>query len=156
MRDYFRISGRLNRKPYWLRTLLIYAIMLLAFLPMTLTTQVAPALGGDTSPLMIVTVILFAVVFIIGFILLMTMSVRRLHDRNKSGWWLLFFMGAPGVAEGLAALSGNPQIIMAGAAANLIISLWFLIEAGFLRGTVGPNRYGHDPLKGPIDADVFT
>jgi len=25
--------------------------------------------------------------------------------------------------------------------------LWHLIECGFLRGTIGPNRFGQDPLR---------
>ena len=29
-----------------------------------------------------------------------------------------------------------------------VIGIWFLIELGFLRGTVGPNQYGPDPLEG--------
>jgi uncharacterized membrane protein YhaH (DUF805 family) len=30
--------------------------------------------------------------------------------------------------------------------ASLAVSLWALVELGFLRGTAGPNRYGPDPL----------
>ena len=29
---------------------------------------------------------------------------------------------------------------------NIVIGLWFLIDLGLLRGTVGPNKYGPDPL----------
>jgi uncharacterized membrane protein YhaH (DUF805 family) len=28
-----------------------------------------------------------------------------------------------------------------------LFGLWYLVEAGFRRGTVGPNRYGPDPLQ---------
>ena len=47
--------------------------------------------------------------------------VKRWHDRDKSGWWVLI---------------------------NLIPVIgwfWTLIECGFLDGTVGPNKYGPDP-----------
>ena len=27
-----------------------------------------------------------------------------------------------------------------------VVALWFFVELGCLRGTVGPNRYGPDPL----------
>jgi uncharacterized membrane protein YhaH (DUF805 family) len=43
-----------------------------------------------------------------------------------------------------------PTAIFLGFACALIagiISLWMLIELGFLRGTIGPNRYGPDPLS---------
>jgi uncharacterized membrane protein YhaH (DUF805 family) len=32
----------------------------------------------------------------------------------------------------------------------LVLSLWGLIELGFLRGTVGPNQYGPDPLESKV------
>jgi uncharacterized membrane protein YhaH (DUF805 family) len=49
---------------------------------------------------------------------------KRWHDRNKSAWWILI---------GLIPVVGG---------------LWTLIECGFLRGTVGDNRLGPDPLGG--------
>ena len=33
--------------------------------------------------------------------------------------------------------------------ASFVISIWGLVELGFLRGTVGPNPYGPDPLQAP-------
>ena len=57
-------------------------------------------------------------------------SVKRLHDRDKSGWWLL----------------GMYLAIF-----TVIGALWPLIELGFLDGTPGPNKYGPSPkgLTGP-------
>lgn len=55
----------------------------------------------------------------------LAVSVKRWHDRNKSGWWVLI---------------------------NLVPVLgfvWALVENGFLRGTAGPNRFGED-LTGRI------
>lgn len=49
-------------------------------------------------------------------------DVRRFHDRDKSGWWVFIVL-----------------IPVVGA-------VWLLIECGFLPGTVGPNRFGPDPL----------
>jgi uncharacterized membrane protein YhaH (DUF805 family) len=51
------------------------------------------------------------------------LSIKRWHDRNKSGWWILI---------GFVPLIGG---------------LWVLIECGFLKGTDGPNNYGPDPLQ---------
>ena len=48
--------------------------------------------------------------------------IKRFHDRGRSGWWFLILL-IP------------------------LLNIWFIIEAGFLRGTVGPNRYGEDPIK---------
>ena len=49
-------------------------------------------------------------------------TVMRLHDRNITGWMnLLLFIP--------------------------FINLWPMIECLFIRGTVGPNSYGQDPLS---------
>jgi len=48
-------------------------------------------------------------------------SVKRWHDRDKSGWWALVYL------------------------IPLIGVLWTLIANGLLRGTTGPNRFGDDP-----------
>ena len=49
-------------------------------------------------------------------------GIKRCHDRERSGWFLLVslipFIGA----------------------------IWLTIELYFLRGTVGPNKFGEDPL----------
>jgi uncharacterized membrane protein YhaH (DUF805 family) len=55
--------------------------------------------------------------------IVLVVSVKRWHDRNKSGRWVLVNL------------------------VPVIGWLWQLIECGFLRGTVGPNRFGQDPLR---------
>jgi uncharacterized membrane protein YhaH (DUF805 family) len=47
--------------------------------------------------------------------------VKRWHDRDKSGWWVLIVL------------------------IPVIGWLWQLIECGFLDGTPGPNKYGPSP-----------
>ncbi len=48
--------------------------------------------------------------------------IKRYHDRDKSGWWCLIVL------------------------VPVIGWIWNFIEAGCLRGTVGPNQFGPDPL----------
>jgi uncharacterized membrane protein YhaH (DUF805 family) len=55
----------------------------------------------------------------------LAITVKRWHDRDKSAWWLLIVL------------------------VPIIGALWAFIECGFLRGTVGPNRFGED-LTGKI------
>lgn len=51
------------------------------------------------------------------------LQIKRWHDRDKSGLWMLIvFVPFIGV-------------------------LWSLIELGFLRGSAGRNRFGPDPLR---------
>jgi len=59
-----------------------------------------------------------------AFIPLLAVAVRRLHDSDRSGWWLL-----------LAFLP-------------LIGALWLFILM-IIGGTRGPNRFGLDPVEHP-------
>ena len=52
---------------------------------------------------------------------IIAVSVRRLHDNERTGWWLL--------------LSFIPLI------GWIILIVWFCT-----RGTAGPNRFGENPL----------
>jgi|SRR4030095_10402081 uncharacterized membrane protein YhaH (DUF805 family) len=57
--------------------------------------------------------------FLIASIML---QVKRCHDRDKSGWFVLVALVPP-------------------------LTLWYLIETLCLRGTKGSNRFGRDPLS---------
>ena len=46
-----------------------------------------------------------------------------------------------------AAASANP-ILMVGRLVAAVLSIWGFVELYCLRGTVGDNRYGPDPLAG--------
>lgn len=58
-----------------------------------------------------------------------SVSVRRLHDANKSGWFALSYliMFIPVIGE--------------------LISLLIVIIIGILEGTKGENQYGLDPVN---------
>jgi uncharacterized membrane protein YhaH (DUF805 family) len=78
-------------------------------------------------------------------------GVKRLHDRNKSGWYLLLFYFLPCTLAALSVLIGafvEDSTIIATVLALLAFALvvWAFIEMGCLRGTVGVNRYGPDPV----------
>lgn len=51
----------------------------------------------------------------------LALGVKRAHDRGRSGWFVLLFL-IP------------------------LLNLWPMIELYFLRGTVGQNEFGADPL----------
>ena len=57
---------------------------------------------------------------------------------------VLVFFVLPSVLQGMGEQTGNAAYVLQLAA--FAISIWALVELGFLRGTVGPNRYGPDPL----------
>jgi uncharacterized membrane protein YhaH (DUF805 family) len=65
------------------------------------------------------------------FIPNLAVAVRRMHDQDKSGWWILI---------GFVPLIGG---------------LWLLILY-LIGGTRGPNRFGPDPKAGTTQAQAFA
>ena len=113
----------------------------------------------------------FVVLYLIGFYIGLAVTAKRLHDRNKSAWWLLIFIVLPVVLQIPAILFMPQQIahlgaVLAAARAHqpppmppieppvtillrgvaVLISLWAFVELYFFRGTAGENRFGPDPL----------
>lgn len=71
-------------------------------------------------------------------------TVRRLHDRGRTGLWLAL----PLLQTALSfvpiedQVEAHPAAVLAYALAALAAGLWFLIETLGRRGTAGPNRFG--------------
>jgi uncharacterized membrane protein YhaH (DUF805 family) len=80
-------------------------------------------------------------------------SVKRLHDRDKSGWWLLLFFVLPGMysqfGDRISDWLGDWAAMVFGLSA-FVFSVWGFVEMYCLKGTKGTNRFGTDPLA-PID-----
>jgi uncharacterized membrane protein YhaH (DUF805 family) len=175
----FSFSGRINRAKLWLFLLIILIVEMVGGI--ALVAALGPQHIADVvqrkAPLTVLThnpaaqslcavlgLVLLALLFA-GFAVI----VKRLHDRNKSAWWLLVFYVLPlvlniprqmavldafhsgklaaAIQHGGQLTMGGPVATIAGGAAT-IISLWAFVELYILRGTVGDNRYGPDPLAG--------
>ena len=107
---YLSAEGRVNRKQWWLWLVLPLTVIgiVLVFIDMA-TGRYNPEMGIG----------LFSSIFaLLSLIPGVIVYIKRFHDRDKSGWWVLI---------GLIPLIGP---------------LWLLIECGFLKGTAGPNRFG--------------
>jgi uncharacterized membrane protein YhaH (DUF805 family) len=83
------------------------------------------------------------IVYIAVIISGIAVGIKRLHDRDKSGWWLLVFYLGPSVLSGLGASTGFQ---VGFGIASFALALWAFVELGCLRGTAGANQYGPDPL----------
>jgi uncharacterized membrane protein YhaH (DUF805 family) len=144
LRRYAEFSGRSRRKEYWMYVLLLVIVSVVA-------TLIDSALGmaqmvGPYGPLT-------ALIIVGTFIPSLAVGIRRLHDTNRSGWWML--LGIVPYALSIALLlSGN--LAMAGIVAilSLICAIGLLVLM-VLEGTKGPNDYGADP-KGPDVEKVFS
>ena len=144
----FSFSGRINRKPWWLASLAIAVIAFVILIAVAIMAggaflsedpaAILGALGGVAIVLLIVVIPLIWIGLALG--------AKRLHDRNKSAWWLLVFWVLPLALPYIGSMIDSVGFIfgLAGSA----ISIWAIVELGFLRGTVGPNQYGPDPLEG--------
>lgn len=115
------MKGRASRWDYWKATILLFGLatilLLLVFVPIALSGS-----GNEADP----TDLAFAAFGLVMLPVLwssIAVSVKRWHDRNKSGAWVLI---------GFVPYIG---------------SIWTFIECGCLKGTSGPNRYGLDPTS---------
>jgi uncharacterized membrane protein YhaH (DUF805 family) len=93
-----------------------------------------------------------AVVYIAMIVAGVFVGIKRLHDRDKSGWWLLLFMLAPG-ALGMLGVAAGGFLQTLCMLASLGISIWMFVELGCLPGTRGPNQYGPDPIPSAMPAE---
>jgi len=135
----FSFEGRINRAKYWLAVLIWFVIWVVALaVGLALMYGVNAWLG----------IILFVIVGIPAIVSGLAIAIKRLHDRDKSGWWVVLFYVVPSILNQLAQHMGGAGIILA--LASLAISIWGFVEIACLRGTVGPNQYGADPLAGMV------
>ena len=135
----FSFRGRINRAKYWL-AVLIYVICLSILWSIIYWYELE---GGA----LIALALLALPIWVSG----LAVGIKRLHDRDKSGWWVLLFYFGPQVLNGLATAAGETEQILSLllSTAAFALTIWALVELGFLRGTPGPNRYGPDPLATP-------
>jgi uncharacterized membrane protein YhaH (DUF805 family) len=143
LKKYADFTGRAPRAEYWW----FYLLMLVAyFVAMIVDSLVGIELLG---PYGLLTCLVGLALIVPGF----AATVRRLHDTNRSGWWILiaavpyFVMG---VMMGMAMASGDTAgmasagIVGLVALAGGIAMLVFMV----LPGTKGDNRFGPDPYAG--------
>lgn len=125
----FSAEGRIGRGQFWKANILLMLVILAIGLAVNLAiAQLIPnqtdeagnyAVNGAAAiPFILVNLVLFVVPAWAGICL----GIKRYHDRNKPGVWLLI-MFVP-----------------------FIGGIWYFIETGFLRGTIGPNQFGPDPV----------
>lgn len=126
LRKYATFRGRARRKEYWLFQLFMFLLSLVVMVwlfsalgpdaplgsPMSL--EEVMAIPAAQAPLTVA-----GILGLIFFLPQLAVSVRRLHDSDKSGWWLLL------------------NLIPAG---SLVLLIFYLLD-----GTPGPNRHGPDP-----------
>jgi uncharacterized membrane protein YhaH (DUF805 family) len=171
----FSFKGRINRAKYWLAGLVIVALMMI-FVALVyaalMINLVAVAMGtphgqgeisftiglGDILSLleaktwrtfslaglpMLMIRTLGSAVFLWMFA---ATSIKRLHDRDKSAWWMLPFIVVPIFFNHLADLLPGSWLTLIVGAFMLALMIWGFVELYFLSGSRKTNRFGANPL----------
>jgi uncharacterized membrane protein YhaH (DUF805 family) len=114
LKNYVGFSGRARRKEHWMFVLFHIIFLIVAMILDTmLGTNIAPLPYG----------VIYFVYSLAIFLPALAVTVRRLHDTGKSGFWIFI------------------------ALIPLIGSIWLLVLL-CTEGTAGENKYGPDPKGG--------
>jgi uncharacterized membrane protein YhaH (DUF805 family) len=174
----FSFRGRIDRAQFW-RAILIYLVVLVTFEAAVMLYRHAlfdpsvfaflfvlnllqSVIIGGGGVLLTMNQGLASVVGFLMFVSALSVGAKRLHDRDKSAWWLTILYGAvifSVIQTAFGITSGNIPLVLMSAtevylffAIVVVLQAWYLIELGCLRGTAGPNRYGPDPLGPALPA----
>ena len=85
-------------------------------------------------------------ILVVSMWILAATTIKRLHDRDKSGWGIFPFFMAPGLLNKLWDWLDDPTAALLVSAIGFGLSAWCFVELFCSRGTRGPNRFGPDPL----------
>ncbi len=127
----FKTAGRINRAPYIGYTIGMNVAAVILFLAMVVVILPFMPADGDIddvdmaafeSAAVLAICVVMLLFMAISTILYVTLSIRRLHDIEKDGMFVL--------------LAFVPTV-------NFIFWLYLCI----MKGTDGPNQYGEDPLS---------
>ena len=150
IRLFFSLQGRTGRLGFW------FGFACLAILGTLLAVPAMPSIFSDNPLRDILTNTRQLGLYGLGISLVLfypaiAITTKRLHDRNKSGWYtallwlpLLVQFGTPYVEE-LGSLERVYHLSTWLALEMLAVGLWFFIELGFYPGTAGANAYGPEP-----------
>ena len=120
---FFKFAGRAPRSEFWWFAVFMWCVN---FVTGLLAMIFPPTLGA--SLVVLVSLLLFPAS--------LGVSVRRLHDRELSGWWLLLPASFLLFGAGLGIIGG----ILAFGVCLVFIIIYCM------PGTPGPNRFGANPL----------
>jgi uncharacterized membrane protein YhaH (DUF805 family) len=167
----FRFDGRINRAKLWLGGLVLLSLMM----ALGMVIAAIHILFGGSTPLHFGASYLFKLVdpdayrsltwadlprllvklFVTSLLMWVcfAISIKRLHDRDRSGWWMVPFFAVPGLHKQFADRlpDSHADLPLALAVSGLV--LWGFVEMYCLKGSRKTNRFGADPLapKPPLD-----
>ena len=163
----FGFQGRINRARIWLGVLaifcwMIFVLMVAASLGALLGATGSFSLGVNDvfrlvdpetyrshAPAHLPILVIKTAGSSLFLWVYLAISVKRLHDRDKSGWWMVPFFVLPGLYNQFSdRLDDSYLVIPLGLIAGGLC-LWGGIEMYFLKGSRKTNRFGPNPLLQP-------
>ena len=168
----FRFDGRINRALLW-QALLIVALLaglleiagqvigILAGTRSTLKLGIAidfdfglddlfklvdPRVSRQLASADLPTAILRASSMALFLWIYLATAIKRLHDRNRSGWWIALFFFVPGLYSQFSDLLPHSKWMLPFSLGASTLWLWGLVEMFIVPGSSGHNRFGADPL----------
>lgn len=128
--------GRARRRTYWLFALVTGLTALTAVVIACWPIFCELANGGmdDLSSVLCrhgYGLLVASAICIVALFLMLVVAVRRLHDRNMSGWWLTVFLASLLIPD-----------------VGFVLCIVQFVIMGCLEGTPGKNRYGANPKEG--------
>jgi uncharacterized membrane protein YhaH (DUF805 family) len=171
----FSFEGRINRAKFWLSLPILLGWMLLVMWIMWLVLvstvlhqaqsqvhgqetinvslgmdEIIALLGGAFRLSLSLRDVISLIGNLIGMAVIMWIclatSVKRLHDRDRSGWWIVPFFVLPGFSSYIPDWLREGTFSFPVGLALFILCIWGFIELGFLKGTCSINQFGPNPL----------
>ncbi|MYC36195.1 MAG: DUF805 domain-containing protein [Chloroflexi bacterium] len=145
-RKYIVFSGRAQRSEYWW------------FFLFTFVTSVVLGIIGSLAPVLQFLEWVFSLAVLLPSL---AVTVRRLHDTNRTGWWILLLLGL-GLAGIIVGAALGAVLVPDDDGWRFIVILFVSIAGGLLGLVVGylvllyfliqpsdpaPNQYGPNPLQ---------
>ena len=145
-RKYIVFSGRAQRSEYWW------------FFLFTFVTSVVLGIIGSLAPVLQFLEWVFSLAVLLPSL---AVTVRRLHDTNRTGWWILLLLGL-GLAGIIVGAALGAVLVPDDDGWRFIVILFLSIAGGLLGLVVGylvllyfliqpsdpaPNQYGPNPLQ---------
>ncbi len=139
---YLTTEGRIGRRTFWMGIIGLFVV----------SVVLSVIIGAIFGWLSFATRLLEFIVQLVLAYPAYALMAKRFQDRNRPATYaavivvinilysLIALIGLSGAPGHMNPFGWVVSIVVA------IIGIWILIELGFLRGTVGANTYGPDPL----------
>jgi uncharacterized membrane protein YhaH (DUF805 family) len=132
----FSFQGRLNRALFWICAFIQFLYSGIA------TGFISAATEDEGASAFLFWSLIGALVIVPVGLSVVAVAAKRLHDQNRSAWWLLLLYVLPAALIGSCFFGQVPPFVYTDLPWPFLI--WAFVALGCRRGTAGPNRFGQE------------